>query len=265
MADPSGTADAPTPAPTERVCVLGSGAFGTTVAGLIAANVRRFDRFDPEVAMWTFEETLPDGALLSRVINDTHVNVKYLPGHALPPTVVAVPEVATALDGATLLVFVLPHQFLPRLLPQVRCALGGRAGVRAISLIKGVGFDGSGLVLLSHTIRDALDGRVPVAVLSGANVATEIADRQFCEATIGCADEGDAQVWRDVFDGAWGIGGSLANPRHMVRSAAFTCDPPLPIPTHEGLSPWWYHALVEPKSRRGGCGGRRRWRCRRCR
>lgn len=38
--------------------------------------------------MWVFEEII-EGKKLTEIINETHENVKYLPGHKLPPNVVS--------------------------------------------------------------------------------------------------------------------------------------------------------------------------------
>ena len=37
--------------------------------------------------MWVFEEMV-DGKKLTEIINETHVNVKYLPKHPLPANIV---------------------------------------------------------------------------------------------------------------------------------------------------------------------------------
>lgn len=39
--------------------------------------------------MWVYEEMI-DGKKLTEIINETHENVKYLPGHKLPPNVVSI-------------------------------------------------------------------------------------------------------------------------------------------------------------------------------
>lgn len=39
--------------------------------------------------MWVYEEMI-EGKKLTEIINETHENVKYLPGHKLPPNVVSV-------------------------------------------------------------------------------------------------------------------------------------------------------------------------------
>lgn len=82
------------------------------------------------------------------------VQVKYLPGIKLPNNVVATSSLAEAVDGATALIFVLPHQVgihslhvtdeillgkCIQFIPQVCKDLKGkirRKGVKAISLIK---------------------------------------------------------------------------------------------------------------------------------
>lgn len=39
--------------------------------------------------MWVYEEII-EGKKLTEIINETHENVKYLPGHKLPPNVVSI-------------------------------------------------------------------------------------------------------------------------------------------------------------------------------
>jgi glycerol-3-phosphate dehydrogenase (NAD+) len=140
--------------PLTRVCVIGSGNWGSAMATLIGGNCARLPFCESTVRMWVHEEdvTLPDGRVdkLTNVINEQHENVKYLPGVALPPNVVAVPALATACAGATLLIFVLPHQFLPNLLPTIRAHMG--LGCRGVSLIKGLGRSTNGLFSVRRVV-----------------------------------------------------------------------------------------------------------------
>lgn len=53
-----------------------------------------------------------EGRKLTEWINTAHENPKYLPGVILPDNVVACPDLAEAARDASVLVFVLPHQFL---------------------------------------------------------------------------------------------------------------------------------------------------------
>lgn len=51
-------------------------------------NAARLPNFEDRVTMWVYEEMI-EGKKLTEIINETHENVKYLPGHKLPPNVVS--------------------------------------------------------------------------------------------------------------------------------------------------------------------------------
>eukprot|EP00960_Hanusia_phi_P042768 755698-Hanusia_phi.AAC.5 len=101
----------------ERVCVVGSGNWGSTVARIIGQNTEKLGKpFDVKVKMWVYEEEV-EGRKLSEIINTQHENVKYLPGLSppsslpvhvivsqgvkLPSNVIAVPDLAEAATAAT--------------------------------------------------------------------------------------------------------------------------------------------------------------------
>ena len=102
------------PSPLHKVTIVGSGNFGSAVARVLGRNVLLHpEHFEPEVRMWVFEEELTDGRKLSEVINAEHENVKYLPGIQLPTNVRAVPDLEEAARDASIVIFVVPHQFVP--------------------------------------------------------------------------------------------------------------------------------------------------------
>ncbi|XP_023275933.1 glycerol-3-phosphate dehydrogenase [NAD(+)], cytoplasmic-like [Seriola lalandi dorsalis] len=179
--------------PGKKVCIVGSGNWGSSIAKIIGRNVKASNRFDPMVNMWVYEEMI-DGRKLTEIINTDHENVKYLPGHKLPRNVIAVPDITEAVKGAKILVFVVPHQFIGKLCDQMKPHIV--EGTIGISLIKGIDEGPDGLKLISDIIREKLE--IEVSVLMGANIASEVADEKFCETTIGAKNEGNGQIFKEL-------------------------------------------------------------------
>uniref|UniRef100_A0A3P9HE55 Glycerol-3-phosphate dehydrogenase [NAD(+)] n=1 Tax=Oryzias latipes TaxID=8090 RepID=A0A3P9HE55_ORYLA len=179
--------------PGKKVCIVGSGNWGSAIAKIIGHNVKASNRFDPIVNMWVFEEII-NGKKLTEIINTEHENVKYLPGHTLPKNVVAVPDITDAVKDAKILVFVIPHQFINKLCNQMKPHVA--PGAIGISLIKGIDEGPEGLKLISDIIREKLE--IDVSVLMGANIANEVADEKFCETTIGAKNEGNGLVFKEL-------------------------------------------------------------------
>ncbi len=144
--------------------------------------------------MWVYEEevVLPkdskhydpakDGTpqKLSSIINTYHENVKYLPNIILPSNLIANPSAVDAVKDSSILIFNLPHQFIGRLSKQLQGHIVPYA--RGISCIKGVNVTPTELSLFSEWIGEGLG--IYVGALSGANIATEIAEEKWCETTI---------------------------------------------------------------------------------
>lgn len=60
---------------------------GSAIAKIVGANAKKSPTFVDRVTMYVYEEMI-DGKKLTEIINTTHENVKYLPGHKLPENVV---------------------------------------------------------------------------------------------------------------------------------------------------------------------------------
>ena len=181
------------------MAIIGSGNWGSAIAKIIGRNLLMKEGFDPEVRMWVFEEEVEVGGetrKLTEVINGDHENVKYLPGIKFTENVIADPDVTSAVKDATMLVFVMPHQFLARTCPKIT---GMAPGCRAVSLIKGIEFEEEGPLLISKMIKDEMGG-MDVSVLMGANVANEVAQDEFCESTVGYSDDANGAAFVRLFD-----------------------------------------------------------------
>ena len=127
---------------------------------------------------------------LAQAINERHENPDYLPRIALTPALRAAADPAVALDGADLVVLAVPAQSLRENLQ--RWAPLIPAGAQLVSLIKGI--EVGTCKRMSEVIGDVLD--VPagqVSVVSGPNLAREIAQRQYGATVVACTDESAAQ------------------------------------------------------------------------
>merc|ERR1719213_721220 len=186
------------------VCVVGSGNWGSTAAKIIGENIRdgaASKYFSDEVRMWVFEEDVKQGdgsaRKLSEITNNDHENVKYLPGIKLPANVKAITDVKKAVEGAHVLVWVLPHQFIPRTAKTLKDVIHPKA--ISVSMVKGgVDIAKDGLKLCSETIAEIVGHSV--SVIMGANVANEVARGDFCEATVGATDAMTGAVHQMLFN-----------------------------------------------------------------
>ncbi|KAI5956899.1 hypothetical protein KGF54_000517 [Candida jiufengensis] len=168
-----------------KVAIIGSGNWGTAVAKLVAENcAEKPEIFQKEVPMWVYEEEITNDKgekrKLTEIINQDHENVKYLPGIELPSNLVANPDIVDTVKDADLLVFNIPHQFLPRINKQLKGNVKPTA--RAISCLKGLEVDSEGCKLLSTSVTDDLG--IYCGVLSGANIATEVAKGNWSETSV---------------------------------------------------------------------------------
>nr|CDS25702.1 glycerol 3 phosphate dehydrogenase NAD [Hymenolepis microstoma] len=179
-----------------RVSIIGSGNWGSTIAKIIGLNVLHLQNFEDQVKMWVFEEMV-DGEKLSDVINKKHENVKYLPGIKLPTNVLATPSLEECTRDVDVLIFVMPHQFLKKICLTMKPFI--KPGVYGCSLIKGLNEKpGAGVCLITDLIRDTLE--IPCAVMMGANLANEVAENKFCEATIGSLDRARGLELKELFE-----------------------------------------------------------------
>ncbi|GCC21042.1 hypothetical protein chiPu_0000198 [Chiloscyllium punctatum] len=176
-----------------KVCIIGSGNWGSAIAKIVGNNVQKIQKFATTVNMWVFEE-LVNGRKLTEILNQEHENVKYLPGYKLPENVVAIPDVKEAVRGADLLIFVVPHQFIRKLCDEIVDQVPQKA--LGISLIKGIDEGPEGLKLISDIIREKM--KIDVSVLMGANIANEVAAEKFCETTIGSKNVQNGNLFKEL-------------------------------------------------------------------
>ncbi|HEU5416250.1 MAG TPA: NAD(P)H-dependent glycerol-3-phosphate dehydrogenase [Streptosporangiaceae bacterium] len=156
---------------------MGAGSWGTTFAQVLCDA-------GTAATVWCRRPEL------AKAINATHENARYLPGIVLPPALAATTDPALALDGAELVVLAVPAQTLRANLADWGSLLPPDALL--VSLMKGIELDTCDR--MSQVIAQATQAPASrIAVVSGPNLAPEIARRQHCATVVACSDEATAQ------------------------------------------------------------------------
>lgn len=178
----------------KKISIIGSGNWGSVIAKIVGNNARDNPKFDSRIPMYVYEEMV-DGRKLTEIINEQHENTKYLPGCKLPDNVVAIADIVECAKDADILIFVVPHQFVKRLCSAMKGNI--KSSAIAVSLIKGLDVNEKGLDLISNVISTSLG--IDCSVCMGANIAKEVAEEHYCEATIGCRKKDEGLVLKEMF------------------------------------------------------------------
>ncbi|MFJ7218327.1 NAD(P)H-dependent glycerol-3-phosphate dehydrogenase [Amycolatopsis sp. NPDC098790] len=159
-------------ADVQRVTVLGAGSWGTAFAKVLGDAGR-------DVTVWARREQVAED------IRERHVNSAYLPGIELPGTITATSDPEKALDGAQAVVLAVPSQSLRANLTEWRPLLPSDAIL--VSLAKGVEL--GTLKRMSEVIGEIVGiDAGDVVVVTGPNLAKEIAAGQPSASVLACAD-----------------------------------------------------------------------------
>lgn len=166
-----------------RTVVMGAGSWGTAVAKVLADA-------DNDVKIWARRRELVDQ------INSHHENRDYLAGYPLPETIRGVASIEEALADVELVVCAVPSQSLRANLEQWREHLPADAIL--LSLAKGVEISSG--KRMSEVIAEVTEFPArQIAVLSGPNLAKEIAQGQPAATVIACVDEEQAERVQAAF------------------------------------------------------------------
>jgi glycerol-3-phosphate dehydrogenase (NAD(P)+) len=160
-----------------QTAVMGAGSWGTAFAMVLADAGN-------DVRLWGRRPELCE------TINAKHENTEYLPGIELPDAITATSDPAEALADAEIVVLAIPSQ-------QLRANLAAwsehiPAGAVMVSLMKGIELGTH--QRMSEVIAE-MTGAGPerIAVVSGPNLAREIANREPAASVVACADQAVAE------------------------------------------------------------------------
>ena len=166
-----------------KVAVIGAGSWGTTVAALTAANA--------DTVLWVRRPELAER------IDGTHENPDYLAGVTLPGSLRATSSLEEACSGADVVVMGVPSHGFRSVLTDAQPFIG--PAVPVVSLSKGV--EQGTLRRMTEVVAEVLDGHVVdrIGVLTGPNLAREVAAGQPTASVVGMRDGRTAEMLQQIF------------------------------------------------------------------
>ena len=204
-----------------KIAVIGAGAWGTGLAIVLGR------RGTHQVRLWAHETDVCE------TIAQTRINEKFLPGRQIPESVAATSDLSIALEGAEIVVSVMPSQHCRALFQRMLVMIPQSALI--VSATKGL--EENSLLRMTEVIADVLrrdDGFMPpIGTLSGPSFAQEVARGDPTAITIASQDGGLLRTVQQEFsDSTFRIytnhdvtgvelGGALKN---TVAIAAGICD-----------------------------------------
>jgi glycerol-3-phosphate dehydrogenase (NAD(P)+) len=162
-----------------HVAVVGAGSWGTTVAAIVAERTA--------TVLWARR------ADLAAAIDTEHRNDQYLPGVVLPAELRATSSLADAVGGADVIIMAVPSHGMRAVLRDMAAMVG--TAVPVVSLAKGLEVGSS--CRMTEVIVSEL-GERPVGVLSGPNLAREIAAGQPAATVVAMTDPVVAAMVQDL-------------------------------------------------------------------
>ncbi len=158
---------------SSKIAVVGSGSWGTAFANALAMKGLK-------VTLWARREEL------AAKIQETHENTDYLPGIFLSPRLRATSDLKHAVEGASVVVMGVPSQGFRDVLREAAQYTEPSAPI--VSLAKGLELPT--LSRMSEVVAQEIPAAWPqrVVVLSGPNLANEIARGFPAAAVVACAD-----------------------------------------------------------------------------
>ncbi|MFC1541700.1 NAD(P)H-dependent glycerol-3-phosphate dehydrogenase [Candidatus Latescibacterota bacterium] len=166
-----------------KIAVLGAGNWGTTISILL-------DSKGHNVGIWEFNKSLAAEMIRKRE------NVTYLKGYPIPESVLISSEVEEIVNGAEIVVFVVPSSFMrDTARAVVNCDSLSRDAV-LVNLSKGLEFET--LRTMTEVIADEIPDHQTV-VLSGPCIAAEVARKMPTTIVSGSDDKDTAHMIQDAF------------------------------------------------------------------
>ena len=173
---------------TEKIGVIGAGAWGTSLAMLLANKGQ-------DVTLWMYEKDLAEEMARTRE------NRVYLPGFTLPPSVAVTSSLESAVKDKSLLLSVVPSHTVRTVTKQYATFLPKNAVI--VSASKGIEIDT--LMPLSEIFKDILPKgfHSRLCFLSGPSFAKEVAQKMPTAITLACYDPAIGKRAQEVLSNSY--------------------------------------------------------------
>jgi glycerol-3-phosphate dehydrogenase (NAD(P)+) len=171
---------------TGSIAIIGAGSWGTALSIVLAS---RFER----IRLWAYENDLVERLAATRV-NDV-----FLSGFPLPPNIHPTSDLAFALDGAEIVLGVMPSRFARGLYTAMLPHL--KSEMRFVSATKGL--ENGTLLRMSEVAHQVISSQFQprIAVLSGPTFAKEVARGEPTAVVISSKDQALAASIQREFSG----------------------------------------------------------------
>lgn len=199
---------------SRSVAVVGAGSWGTTIARLLAQK--------GPATLWARSEEL------ARTMQRCRENSRYLPGYRFPDDLTVTSDLDRAVSDVEVVLMAVPSHGFRSVLEQLRPWLS--PDVPIVSLAKGIE-EGTDL-RMSEIVAEVAPGH-PAGVLTGPNLAGEVAQGQPAASVVALPDESLARVVQAhlhcptfrVYTGTDVVGCELAGAsKNVMAIAAGVCE-----------------------------------------
>ena len=199
---------------TSKISVIGGGSFGTVIANITAENGNN-------VSFWMRNEAQAEQ------LNRTHKNSQYLPNYQLNERVVATSDMAAAVKDSSLVFVAIPSSSFRQVVTDMVPHISSETVI--VSTTKGIE---SGSFDMMTQILNQEAPKAKVGVLSGPNLAMEIAKKDLTGTVIASPDEHVRQLVKSALKSKYfrvyanndmfgvELGGSLKNIYAIIAGIA---------------------------------------------
>ena len=163
-----------------RVTVIGGGSFGTVLANIVAHN-------GFPVRLWMRDQTL------AQEMRQTRVNSRYVPGLNLHADLDIVTDFSVCISEADTIIFSVPSKAFRGVLEQAKSHINPQQNL--VTTAKGI--EPENFLLMSQVL-EVFFPENPIGVISGPNLAKEVAAKQLTGTVIASDNEALRQQVQDI-------------------------------------------------------------------